>query len=226
MSDQTVARQQLHALYQECVNCPNTTKECPGIRRDLSKGFFPDGFHFEAVPIDALVVAKNTGHPQAGESKFTDCTVDSLYPRLLEVQKDFYQNHKLSEQRDNFSKYMALYLCEILEVPEKDLFTRMAFTNLVKCPTIRESDVTLHADTMKNCFHKYLKNEVALLRPKVILALGRDAEDYLIKRSWRYLGVPVLFLKHTSRPLKKEDKPKELAKIREEINYFINKAKE
>ena len=38
------------------------------------------------------------------------------------------------------------------------------------------------------------------------------------------LGVPVLFLKHPSRPLSKKEEPDILGALREEIKYFINRA--
>ena len=221
------SRKQLHALYRECVNCPNNEQNCPGIWRDTAKGVFPDGFYFEAVPVDVLVVGKNTGHPDERELEiFPGLTGDALYKRLREKQTEDFQNGGLGASAQLFSRKLADYLCIILDTEEKDLFSRVAFTNLVKCRTIVESGNDLHEKTMKNCFDKYLRKEVELFQPKVILALGRAPEKYLLRKSWRYLGVPVLYLKHPSRPLSNKEAPATLNALKEEINYFINKAKE
>ena len=215
---------QLHTLYQACVNCPNTEKECPGIWRDIAKGVVPDGFYCETVPVDVLVVGKNTGHPDDSELKiYPGLTGDALYKRMWEKQAEHFQNGGFAASDDLFSRKPSEYLCEILGVENKDLFSRIAFTNLVKCRTPVESGNTLDNKTVENCFETYLKREVELLKPKAILALGRDAEHFLLRKSWS-IGVPVLFLKHPSRPLKKEEKQKILNGIRDEINYFINRA--
>jgi len=183
----------LHSLYQECVNCPSSAQDCLGIWRDTAKGVFPDGFYFETVPVDVLVVAKNTGHPDERELKiFPGLTGDALYKRLREKQAEDFQNGGLGASAQLFSRKLPDYLCNILDIQEKDLFSRVAFTNLVKCRTIIESGNDLHEDTTKNCFDKYLRKEVDLLKPKVILALGREPEEFLLRKSWRYLGVPVL----------------------------------
>jgi len=225
MSNQSIINK-LHALYQECVNCPNTEKECPGIWRDSAKGIIPDGFYFETVPVDVLVVGKNTGHPDERELKiFPGLTGDTLYKTLRAKQEVDFHNGGLSGSAQLLSRKLTEYLHSILDIEEKDLFTRIAFTNLVKCRTIVESGNKLHKNTMKNCFDKYLKKAVSLLRPKVILALGREAEVFLLRKSWRPLGVPVLYLKHTSRPLNKKDKSGILDELKDDINFFINKAK-
>lgn len=84
---------ELHALYQECVNCPNTTKECPGTWRDSAKGIIPDGFYFATTPVDVLVVGKNTGHPDQRERElFSGLTGETLYKTLRAKQEADFQN--------------------------------------------------------------------------------------------------------------------------------------
>jgi len=79
---------ELHELYQECVNCPNTEKECPGILRDSAKGIIPDGFYFATIPVDVLVVGKNTGHPDQRERElFAGLTGETLYKTLWAKQE-------------------------------------------------------------------------------------------------------------------------------------------
>ncbi len=183
MSKQPTIKE-LHALYQECVNCPNTTKECPGIWRDSAKGIIPDGFYFATIPVDVLVVAKNTGHPDQRElDLFAGLTGETLYKTLRAKQEADFQKGGLSGSSQLFSRKLAKYLHHILDVEEKDFFSRIAFTNLVKCRTKKESGVTLYKSTIETCFHKYLVKEVSLLKPKVILALGRDAELFLLRKS-------------------------------------------
>lgn len=226
MNDQATINK-LHALYYECVNCPNTEKECPGIWRDTAKGVFPDGFYFETIPVDVLVVGKNTGHPDERELEiFPGLTGDALYEALRKKQAEDFQNGGLAASAHMFSRKLSRYLCKILDVENKDLFSRIAFTNLVKCRTSKESGNTLHKKTMEKCFDKYLKKEIDLLKPKVILALGREPEEFLLRRSRRILDLPVLWLKHPAYPLPEKKEPDILRKLKEEINYFINKAQE
>jgi len=213
---------QLHSLYQDCVNCPNTEAVCPGIWRDAAKGIIPDGFYFKTIPVDILVVGKNTGHPNASEKKkYAGLSGEPLYKKLRVTSDEFFQTKKWSKQKDAFSRNLAEYLCHILDVKEEDIFSRIAFTNLVKCRTKDESG-KLHKRTMEKCFQRYLKHEVALLKPKVILALGREAEEFLLRKSWRYLNVPVVYVKHPSYHYKKEEEAAKLNDIKEEINYFLN----
>ena len=225
----TVAR--LHALYQECVNCSNTEEMCLGIRRDIKKGYFPRGFYFEETPVDVLIVAKNPGQPDQDKiDKFGSLSGEKLYKTLRADQEHFFQAKNWGPPDDPFYRNLSKYLSWILGVEVNEIFARASFTNLVKCSSIdnnKDRDMTddLYEKTMENCFHRYLKHEVAFLAPKVILALGREVEKFLLRKSWRHLGVPVLYLKHPSYPLKRTDEPSTLNGIKEEINYFINKAK-
>ena len=217
---------QLHTLYQSCVNCPNTEKDCPGIWKEPENGVIPDGFYFKTAPIDLLVVGKNTGHPMNNEEKnYAGLTGESLYQKQRSTRDDFFQNEKWSEQKDAFSKNLAEYLTDFLDIEEERIFSRVAITNLVKCIT-RDERGKLKKKTMEACFQKYLKHEVTLFRPKVILALGQEAEVFLLRKSWRILGVPIVYIRHPSYYYKRTEKAAELKRIKEEINYFINKAKE
>jgi len=164
------------------MNCTNTEKECRGIWKDFAKGIPPRGFKYGAVPVKILVVSKNPGHPLKGEpEKYIGKAGLSLYQTFRQHQHDtYYHLEKTKDKSLVFHKNLFRYISFFLNIPNNvdSIYQHAARTNLVKCSTIGERD-RLDKTTMKVCSEKYLLDEIRLLQPKVLLALGGEVATYL-----------------------------------------------
>jgi uracil-DNA glycosylase len=176
-----ILKNQLDSLYTSSMNCTNTEKECKGILK--RKGIPPRGFFYKSAPIDVLIVSKNPGHPLKKEQpKYKVRTGAELYQAYRNHQKEIYYN--LEQTKDpnlRFHKNMFSYVSTIFNIPNDVdiIYQQVAHTALVKCSTKGES-IGLHNSAMEECYQKYFKDELKLLKPKVLLALGREVEKFLI----------------------------------------------
>ena len=204
------------------MSCPNTSKECPSIRRNKEIGLVPRGFYFESQyfksPLKILVVANNPGPAAEGEEEYKDKTGLDLVNAHLEFMRTV-------DKKSLFHKRLRKrYLPEILKLPEDKVFNHSAFTNLVKCTAANKGMIASSRPTVKKCFNKWFKKELRLYRPKAILAVGRPIEEFLKKNS-EIFGIPskcVIYVKHPARGgYGKEREPMELQKIRKKLNKCI-----
>lgn len=207
----------LNRLYVRCMNCGNTSTVCPGVWKDIPNGIPPRGFFFKAAPVKLLVVAKNPGHPLQGESGlFQGCKGEDLFRAYRAYQERLYTDPvRIREPSTRFHKTLFGYLSFFLEVPISDIYLHAAHTNLVKCSTPDEQ-AQLDPKTMAQCYTQYFRTELELLRPKVLLALGREVERFLRARTADH-HLPVIYIKHPSYRYRKEDEPRILAGIKKKL---------
>jgi len=230
----------IEELYISCMNCTNTEKECKGIWKDFAKGIPPRGFKYNTVPVKILVVSKNPGHPLKGEpEKYIGKSGMSLYQAYRQHQIDTYYNLDKIKDRSlvfhrNLFRYISFFLdkrnsIDILSLNNKDIFSRknidiiyqvMSHTNLMKCSTTGERD-RLDKTTMKVCSEKYLLDEIRLLRPKVLLALGGEVATFLNRMKKEYELPPVIRIKHPSYFYRKEIEYETLLQIKDQINQYL-----
>lgn len=211
----------LTKLYSNCMNCANSQKECPGIWKNFKEGIVPRGFYFQKIPIKLLVVAKNPGHLLKKEREYY---VNKNRIKLLEnhfkFHKDYYSNFDDFKERSNtFHKNLFRYISSFLDLPKKEIYSQIAHTNLVKCSTKNETE-KLNKKSMMACFKKYLLEEIKILKPKVILALGKEVYNFLKKYQYEF-NLPIVYIKHPSYFYKKSEEKNILSKIKKEIEGYL-----
>jgi len=211
--------EELKNFYVRCMSCDNTHKKCPSILKDNNKGYVPRGFYFEPPyfksPRKILVVANNPGKLAKGEEKQYENKKElKLVNAHLKVQRRL-------EERSNFHKKLkGTYLPEILNLPRDKIFNHSALTNLVKCSAKTGGMLAEFDPTVEECFRKWFLEELQLLKPKVILALGKPTERFLKKKSdeMRIPSECIIYVKHPSRGgYSRESEGEELRKIKEKL---------
>lgn len=222
-------------LYIACMNCTNTEKECKGILKDFSKGIPPRGFKYNKAPVKILAVSKNPGHPLKGEpEKYLGKTGISLYEAYRQHQFETFNNlDKLNDKSLVFHKNLFRYLSFFVgltknvnsfsDVPNNvdSIYEQAAHTNLVKCSTIGERD-RLDKTTMNICSEKYLLNEIRLLQPKVLLALGGEVNKFLNNMKKEHELPPIIRIKHPSYFYRKDLEIEILTDIKNQIKKFLS----
>ncbi len=207
----------LDDLYICCMNCANTSSACPGVWKDIPAGIPPRGFFFKVAPVKLLVVAKNPGHPMQGEPDlFRGLIGRELFRAYRDYQEKLYPDpSRIREPSTRFHKTLFGYISYFLDIPRDDIYLHAAHTNLVKCSTPGEQ-ARLNPKTMAQCYTQYFRSEVDLLRPKVLLALGREVEKFLTERHSDH-GLPVVYIKHPSYRYRQEDEARILGAIKTQI---------
>ncbi|MDD5434360.1 MAG: uracil-DNA glycosylase family protein [Nitrospira sp.] len=220
---------ELDKFYSEIMDCQNTSRECPGIWKNIKEGIPPRGFYYESNAIKILVVAKNPGHPLSDEKKnYKNKSGKELYASYREFRKKLSQkiydtinnDAKVPERSNIFHKNLFRYMSFFLDIPVEEIYSQMGNTNLVKCSTKMEQG-KLPKETIERCYHKFFLKELSLLRPKVIIAMGREVEKYLIKHQNDFNYIPIIYVKHPTVHYKKDEEKKKLRNIKKKIEKYI-----
>ncbi|MGH8524468.1 MAG: uracil-DNA glycosylase family protein [Gammaproteobacteria bacterium] len=212
---------EIDRLYAECMNCPKEVGRCPGTWRDIPGGVPPRGFRDGKPGVQLLVVAKNPGHPLNGER---EALSGHTGRELLTAYRAFQETFKAkgpAEASGRFHRNLRRYLEYFLECEGPQLEAIVASTNLVKCSSPNER-APLQRRTMVECYDTYLRKEVALMRPKVVLALGNEVRDFLNRQ--KDLGVPVIGIKHPSYFYRRDLEAGILAEIKRKIQQALRGA--
>ena len=199
------------------MNCANTPAVCQGVQKDIRNGIPPRGFFFKTAPVKLLVVAKNPGHTMQGESDlYKGQTGRDLFKAYRNFQENYYFNpNRIREPSTRFHKTLFRYISFFLDIPQKDIYLHIAHTNLVKCSTPDEQ-AKLNPKTMNECYMRYFHAELGLLRPRVLLALGREVEKFLTTRRSDH-NLPVIYIKHPSYRYRREEEARILEGIKDQI---------
>ncbi len=216
----TTVAQTLDNLYTRCMNCANTVALCPGVWKNIASGIPPRGFFFKVAPVQLLDVAKNPGHPLKGKKDerklYRGRTGGDLFRAYRDYQQKLYPDPgQVREPSIRFHKTLFRYISYFLDIPPTDIYLHAAHTNLVKCST-RNEQSRLKQKTMEQCYAQYFLAELDLLRPKVLLALGREVERFLVERQSDH-GLPVVYIKHPSYRYRREDEARILGGIKQQI---------
>jgi len=211
----------LDDLYTKCMNCTNTVSVCPGVWKDIASGIPPRGFYYKAAPVKLLVVAKNPGHPMKGEPElFRGRTGSELFRAYRDYQCRLYPDPgKVREPSTRFHKTLFRYISFFLDIHSSDIYLHAAHTNLVKCSTPDEQ-ARLNAKTMERCYAEYFRVELDLLHPKVLLALGREVERFLMERQADH-GLPVVYVRHPAYRYPRNDEARILGDIKRQITTHL-----
>jgi len=215
----------IEEFYKDCMNCPNTPKICKGILKDSKAGYVPRGFFFKSPSVEILVVGKNPGHPLPGErDKYKGKKDFELFNEYRKHQMLYEDLKNLKDRSLIFHKNLFRYLSRIRGInnDSKTIYQYYAHTNLVKCSTIGEQD-KLKKETIEICYKKYFSKEIEFFKPKIILALGREVEKYLLKKIDDHKIPHIIYIKHPSRPMSKEVETKVLLKIKKQVDHILRK---
>lgn len=189
---------ELESLYTDCMNCDVPVSRCTGVWKDIPGGVPPRGFFYTTTPVSILVVAKNPGHPFVHEIEAlrgkSGATLFKAFREFQTLPPPTAGDVDASSGR--YHRNLQEYLAFFLDLPEKELARHVAHTNLVKCSTMGEQ-AKLSQAAMEECFTTYLSRELKLFRPRVLLALGREVERFLVSKVGQH-GLPVIYVKHPS----------------------------
>ena len=206
-------------FYSSVVSCKNTCLECPGITNNHEEGILPRGFFTKCNPneVDILIVGKNPGHilTQHEEAKFYQNSDN----RVLAVS-EFTESLFLGSNPTTFHKNINRYIRLFLNLSKNDsIFERVALTNLVKCQFEGNEQDRLKMKTIKQCYDKFLKEEIALLNPKIIIALGREVESFLQNQN---IKIEIVYILHPSYYYSKKEEQEKLMSIKNHISFLLN----
>jgi uracil-DNA glycosylase len=220
-----VMKEPVIEFYEKVVSCPNTPKECPNVINSIEKDYPPRGFMSGGTPgdIDIMIVGKNPGHIAENEK--------GAYSgkSSREIAEGMFRNPTwtipakggIDTKSYTFHRNLIRYICYFLDINNDEVFKRCVYTNLVKCSTINERE-KLKAKTITECFGNHLKYEIILWKPKVLLALGREAYNFLNdKQIKEEHDKPVIYIKHPSYYYRKEKEREILDKIKTEIQKYL-----
>jgi len=215
-------------FYPTLCGCRNTEKQCPGIRNSNETGWIPRGFFTEDNPskIEIMGVCKNPGHLINGEAELYKNRPGIEIARIhLNFAKSTFNGLLDSipgaRRSTTFHKNLIRYLSYFLDVPKAEVFNHAVYTNLVKCSTHGERDV-LNGVTMHNCFSQHLLREINYFQPKVLIAFGREVENFLLNAKVHgRIALPIIYVKHPSYFYKREEESYELEMIKNRIIEFI-----
>jgi len=225
-------------FYSKCMGC---SKGCKGVLRNPEKGIFPRGFYTERTNVAILCVGKNPGDLLKGEiERYRGKKNAELVDAHFQVVRDvFFNPSAFNEPSKRFHKNLKEYLAYFSSLnngEEKEIFQNVAYTNLVKCSFTKRlgERARLSSEMKECCFNTWFLEELQVLRPTLILALGREVQHFLDdakkvnKNKMKNVlkkEIPVIYIKHPSYPYKKTIKNKELNKIKRKIKCEIEKKK-
>jgi len=166
----------LLSIYKACVHC---SENCPEIVNRPKLGLPPRGFWYSQdiqIPLEILVVGKNPGHatPDQSESKYFSSVANDKESLCKAVMS--HADRLFRRPEPGFHRTLVRLLRELLG--EDELYSRFAITEVVKCQGIQEQG-RLHRTTVQTCFDLWLRREIQIFQPRMILALGREAESAL-----------------------------------------------
>ena len=93
----------------------------------------------------------------------------------------------------------------------------MAFTNLFKCNTKCEQE-RIKNSSFDICYRKYFIQEIELIKPHTILALGDEVSKFLKRKQ---LKVHLISIKHPSYFYRKNDEPDILRMRKTELTDIL-----
>lgn len=180
---------ELPRLYGDIMSCH---ERCQGIIRDDHTNI-PRGFFTQAIlgdPIKAFLVAQNPGQPMKDHGEW------QLYKGLLpddavNAHLGFGRSCFFGGQGKPFHKRLISWISDLLEIPQSEVFKSVVYSNVVKCTTPKNK--APHRTLVMKCARLHLQREIALWKPKVVIAQGTNA-----RRCMQWCGIVHEFLPHPS----------------------------
>jgi uracil-DNA glycosylase len=227
-------------FYTRVVNCPLTSVECPYALKNFSTGDIPRGFSSKGrIHPDILVVRKNPGHADKAEKKYYQGKSGrKLFDALLQYGTD-HRSGKIiwSKGTGRFRRNELRYLLFILgyhrklrpfkgfeldDTERKHIHRHVFFTNLFKCST-RDEQAKIPDSAFSVCYEKYFVEELNLIRPRLILATGREVYRFLrCKEKSGEIAMHVIYVKHPSYFYSRDNEQRELSGIKHSVQQIID----
>jgi uracil-DNA glycosylase len=223
------------SFYITVMSCKCSKSECPQSWKDFKSGWVPPrGFNpCKSNAVKILVVGKNPGHPFKEEPPLYK---GKRGENLLKAKEkwDSVKYKMLRETKDKsfiYHKNLRRYLRYFLELSkklekyeeykydqdhEKEISEHVAYTNLFKCSTKCEQEI-IKDTSFENCYEKHFDEEIKLIRPQTILALGKEVEKFLKRKQ-----LNVIYIKHPSYFYRKNDELNILRNKKTELKNYAN----
>lgn len=161
-------------------NLNSCNDRCESIVIDRAKGIIPRWIGGELENPDLMVIGLNPGK--------CDTTERFLYKEFLQNDTKLiikFTNHCMCDPGSQKNNYLNKLIDLLKEIFGNDFIRKIYITNVVKCES--EVNGVVVPETKKHCSEKFLKEEIEALKPKLILALGKEV--YLSLRSSGYENV-------------------------------------
>jgi len=191
---------ELLTVYSEVVVCADT---CPGIRNEPENGAMGRSFYcpYDPSGITLMMVSKNPGMgvPQERQLYKPLSAANRVQAHENFVRRRFEGNNPLitSNYHANILEWVAIILD--VEPTHEAVFSKAAMTALAKCESLADKTTALPESTIMHCSSKFLFREIDLIKPKYILALGNEVQEFLTRPAIQQLhGLPVGKLYHPS----------------------------
>lgn len=225
-------------FYTKVINCPCSKSECKQSKKDFKSGWIPRGFYpHNSCVAKILVVGKNPGRPFDEEIQLYK---GKSGENLLKAKEEWEsRKHKKLESKTkdnslkyqwNLRRYLRYFLGQSKKLEtykgyqdnytlnhEKEIFEHVAYTNLFKCST-KDQQEKIKDASFEICYEKYFKDEIKLINPQVILALGREVNYFLKSKN---LDANVIYIKHPSYSYSKIGELNKLKKIKKELGKIL-----
>lgn len=227
-------------FYIKVMKCACSKRECPQSRKDFKSGWAPPrGFNpCKSNTTKILVVGKNPGHPLEEEIPFYKGKRGENLLKAKEEWDSFKYKMLRSKKKDrslkyhmNLRRYLRYFLRPSKKLEtykeyktnyttdhEKEISEHIAFTNLFKCSTKCEQE-RIKDTSFENCYEKYFYEEINLIKPQSILALGKEVKKFLKSKQ---LNIPLISIRHPSYFYRKNDELNILRNKKTEFKNVLN----
>jgi len=148
-----------HELYEKIKNC----RKCQSCGNHLTKPWI--GKEYDRRTPKILFVGINMNNPGPEDTDLT---------KFIDNHPEF-----LSKGLYGFMPRLAKQIFSLSENKPRQLYDHFAFTNIIKCsPDSNRSKPT--NEMWNEC--SYIKEEIELLKPDIIVAMGNDCYASLVER--------------------------------------------
>jgi uracil-DNA glycosylase len=160
----------IDSILEELNSCND---KCESIVNNRVNGIIPRWIGGEIENPALMVVGLNPGK--------CDTTERFLYKEFVQNDANLivrFTNHCLLDpggQKNNYLNKLTELFKDIFG--KNNFMKKIYISNVAKCES--QINGVVSPETKKHCYEKFLKEEIELLKPKVILALGKEVYQFL-----------------------------------------------
>ena len=187
-------------LYSAVTECH---LQCHGVRNEPETGIIGRSFYcpFDPARVSLLLVGKNPAISTESEREiYRELDEDRrVHAHMAFLRRLFDGDEHVvrSKFHANLLRWTAIILG--VETNHDAVFQQAALTALVKCESVEDKTADLPMPTKHQCVANFLTEEIAIIQPAFLLALGREVFAYLTRKEMQARhGLPVGLLYHPS----------------------------